>query len=522
MKLLFPLFFLFFLNAPIYAQDFSIEWGELERSSGQIIYLIPNKKNEFYALRWSGGTILGNYQVSKHVGLEVVAKKKIKLVADNSIANFEGARVVNGQFVVFLSDKKDNQNHLFIQSFDENLEPNEEPKRIASFDLDKSRKNGFFDIIQSNDKKLLGVVWEIPGKKEEHDIYGFKVYDNKLEIVNEGEYPLPFHPKLSKIHSHYISNNGDYFLALTEYEEKEAARSFKSEFDYKALHIFHINDDGLDDFILDLDEKRVEAMTLSSNADNFLTVTGIYGEKGQQGVLGIFHQRINIENGEITIEGFQEFDETFITQDWSDRDRRKAAKKEERGKGQVPQLYNYKMKEITVLEDGSIIGTMEQFYVHVQSDTDYRLGTSTQTYYYYYNDIIAYKVDKDGSFSWVKKIKKNQASINDNGAYSSFSSFVANNQIYFIFNDNLSNYRIDGTYIDEGFDYTATYSKKRNTVAITSVDITSGDIKRRTFFDRAEIGSLAVPRLFSVNYDTNEMILYTIWGRKEKIGIVKF
>ena len=41
-------------------------------------------------------------------------------------------------------------------------------------------------------------------------------------------------------------------------------------------------------------------MTLSSNADNFLTVTGIYGEKGQQGVLGIFHQRINIENGEIT------------------------------------------------------------------------------------------------------------------------------------------------------------------------------------------------------------------------------
>ncbi len=522
MKILFSLFFLLFLNASSYAQDFSIEWGELERASGQIIYLIPNKKNEFYALRWAGGNILGSYQVSKHVGFEIVAKKKIKLVAENSIANFEGARVINGQFVVFLSDKRDNQNHLFIQSFDDNLEPNEEPQRIASFDLDKSRKKGFYDIIQSPNKKLLGVVWEIPGKKDENDIYGFKIYDKDLNIVNDGEYPLPFHPKLSTIHSHHISNKGDYFLALTEYEEKADSKSFKAEYDYKALHIFHINEDGLDDFILDLKEKRVEAMTLSSNAEDILTITGIYGEKEQQGVLGIFYQRINLKNGEVVNEGFQKFDESFVTQDWSEREKKKAAKKEEKGKGVTPQLYNYRMKEITVLSDGSIIGTMEQFYIRVQSDTDYRLGTSTQTYYYYYNDIIVFKIDQQGSFSWVKKVKKSQASVNDEGSYSSFVSFVANNQIYFIFNDNLSNYTPDGNFIDEDDVYTATYSRKRNTVAIAGVDLTTGEVNRRTFFDREEIGALAVPRLFSVNYRTNEMILYSIWGRKEKIGIMRF
>ncbi len=398
------IFFLFFLNISLYAQDFSIEWGEWERSSGSVIQLIPNRENEFYALRWSGGNILGSYQVSRHIGFETVAKKKIKLVAENSIANFEGARVVNGQFVVFLSDKRDNQNHLFIQSFDENLESNGAPQRIASFDIDRSRKKGFFYIIQSPDKKLLGIVWEVPGKKEERDIYGFKVFDKELNIVNDGEYPLPYHPKLSTIHSHHISNHGDYFLALTEYEEN--VKNLKSNLNYKALHIIHINNDGLDDFVLDLKGLRVEAMTLSSNSKNQFTVTGIYGEMGTNGVLGIFYQNIDLSNGQVINEGLEKFNESFITKDWTERDHRRAEKRETRGKGTTPHLYNYRMKEITLLDDGSIIGTMEQFFIQIQNDSDYRLGTSTQTYYYYYNDIIAYKINPQGKFDWVEKIKK--------------------------------------------------------------------------------------------------------------------
>ncbi len=522
MKLFFSIFLFLFLNASLYAQDFTIEWGELQRTSGQIIYLIPNRTNEFYALRWAGGNILGNYQVSKHVGFETVAKKKIKLIAENSIANFEGARVFNNQLVVFLSDKRDNQNHLFIQSFDEELAPNGEPIRIASFDLDKSRKKGFFDIIQSQNKELLGVVWEIPGKKDESDIYGFKVFDKNLKLINDGEYPLPYHPKLSEIHSHHISNKGDYFLALTEYDENTSSKSSQRNGNYKALHIYHINDDGLDDFILNVGDKRVEALTLSSNTDNLLTITGTYGEMNQQGVLGIFYQRINLLDGKVINEGFQKFDPSFVTEDWTVKEKKKAAKKEEKGKGETPHLYHFRMKEVTVLEDGSIVGTMEQFYIRVQSDTDYRMGTSTQTYYYYYNDIIAYKVNQEGNFEWVERIEKSQASINDNGTYSSFASFVANNKMYFIFNDNISNYRPDGSFNETEGIYTANYSKKRNTVALTELDLKSGKTTRRTLFGREEIGALAVPKLFSVSYQTKEMILYSIWGRKEKIGLIKF
>ncbi len=112
--------------------------------------------------------------------------------------------------------------------------------------------------------------------------------------------------------------------------------------------------------------------------------------------------------------------------------------------------------------------------------------------------------------------------MNDNGSYSSFASFVDGNDIHFIFNDNLLNYRPDGNYIESENIYTANYSRRRNAVAIAKVNLSTGEVKRRTLFDRNEIDALAVPKLFTVNYTTHEMILYSLWGRKEKLGILRF
>ena len=94
--------------------------------------------------------------------------------------------------------------------------------------------------------------------------------------MNDGEYPLPFEAELSKIHEHHISNNGEYFLAVTEYTESEKKRFFGNKFDYKALHIIHIAEDGLQDFELDIQGKRVDAMAMQSDENGIFTITGIY------------------------------------------------------------------------------------------------------------------------------------------------------------------------------------------------------------------------------------------------------
>ena len=515
------LFFTIIFAFSAKSQSYSIEWSETISKQGRLVYLLPNKENDFFALRWVGGRVLGNYQVSQHQNLEITKKGKIRLVAGKSIANFEGARVIGDKFVVFLSDKQPGFNFFYMQEYDEELKPIGQARQIASYALEKKRGKGWFSIKQSSNKQFFGVVWEVPGRKGERDLYGFKVYNNELEVINEGEYPLPFDPKSSTIHSQHISNNGDYFMAVTEYEDKKESHFFKNYHTYKALHIIHISEDeGLQDYQLDLGGKRVEAMTMYSDDKNLFTITGLYGKPNEAGVKGVFHQRIDLLSMEKIDEGFKEFEQSFITEDWSERALKRAERQKNRGKGE-PQLYNYKMREITILDDGSIIGSMEQFYVQIRSNTDSRTGTVSQSYYYYYNGIIAFKIDPEGEFAWVKKVRKYQVSTNDDGPYSSYATFIDKNKVYFIFNDHIKNYDDRGVFLDPEHLYTANYTRKRNTVALAEIDLETGDSRRTTFFGREEINALAVPKLFEMNYQTNEMLLYSIWGRKEKIGVLR-
>ncbi len=504
------------------SQGPEVQWGKLERKQGSLLYILPGIENEFYALRWSGGRVFGHYKASKHKNLETVQSLSIKLVADGSVANFEGARVFNEGFVTFLSDKKEGKNIFYMQRFTDELEVDGDPISLASYELNKNRGKGSFDVKISANGKFMGVVWQIPGKKEERHIYGFKIFNQNFELVNDGEYRLPFSSELSKIHEHHISNLGDYFICLSEYIEVEKKRLFSMQIEFKSLHIYHITDDeGLQDFELDLDGKRIVAMAMYSDDNDIFSLTGIYGEKEQTGVSGVFHQRVNLKTEKIIGQGFQEFNEELITQGWSERALKKASKQEERGKGGA-QLYNYKMRNVTFLEDGSIVGTMEQYYVQVQSNMDGRTGQSSNVYMYYYNDIIAYKIDSEGKFSWVTKIRKYQVSINDGGPYSSFESFVDSGRVYFIFNDHIRNYTEEGDFIDKERLHTANYGRKRNAVALASIDLNTGETSRKTFINETSSNTLVMPKLFSVNTKTGELWLYSVLGRKEKIGRLKF
>lgn len=504
-----------------FAQSYDVKWGEFERIHGKLVYLLPNSEvpNEFYALRWSGGTVLGRYMVSRHVDMNEAATGRLSTKVPGGIGTFEGARVVGGTLLTFLSDRRGDERVLYMQKYSKELEPVDESVHLATYEVEKLVDRGWFDVIKSKNEKYFAVVWEIPAKKGERDRYGFKIFDTELNVINEGDYRLPFDAEYSSIHNHQLSNNGEYFISITEYKVGERRGVFRNDLEFKAVHIFHIAEDGLQDFTLDVDEKRIHALAISAEKDSVLTITGIYGPQDAAGVEGVFFQRVNLFSREVLSEGFKEFDKDFITQDWSDRDLQRAERREMRGKGE-PQLYNYIMREAVIMDDGSIVGTMEQYYVQIRATPTSQTGDYSNTYQYYYNDIITYKINPDGEFEWVDKIDKYQVSTNDGGPYSSFESFVDDGMLYFIFNDNIENYKENGAFADPESIYAATYSRKRNTVALVRVDLTTGEQERKTFFDRSEIGALVVPKMFDVNYNTGEVLIYAIWGRKEKFGVI--
>lgn len=503
------------------AQGDKVQWGELEKGSGRMVSILPKTGKDFFALRYSGGALMGSYRVSHHQSFKISATGKLIMTAENGMANFEGAEVIGGKMIVFLSDKNEGVNHFYMQEYSEDCQPKGPAKEIAKYDLEKGRSRGFFNVISSRDKEFFGVVWEIPGKKEEKDRYGFQILDSELNEVSDGDYKLPYEGKLSTINQHYLSNTGDYFISVIEYTQPEEKKLFRNYLNYKAMHILHVTPEGIDDFTLNMEGKRVEAMTMNSDNDRIFTFTGIYGDQGKAGVTGLFYMRANFDKQEVIDEGFEKFGKDFITQDWSDRQKEKAEKREAKGKGE-PQLYDYVMRQTEVLKDGSIVGSLEQYYVVVTQYTDPRTGATRTTYTYYYNDIIAFKVGKDGGFNWLKKINKYQVSSNDGGPYSSYARFIDNGKLCFIFNDHVKNYDEAGRYLDNDKTYPANFGKNKNVVAIVEVDLEDGNTVRKTFFDRKEITALAVPKLFQIDYKTGEMLLYAVYGKKERFGILQF
>ena len=508
------------ISHSVIGQTYSVNWSELSRTKGKMVKLLPRNEGEYFALRWVGGQVLGSYQASLYRNFQLISSNRIRVQARNSVANFESAGVVDDKFVVFLSDKSDGQNHLYMQLYNDSLERDGESLKLASYALDRERNQGSFSLKLSENEKYLGVTWVIPEKKNSRDLYGFKIYNMNFELVNEGEYPLPFDEHLSTIHSYHISNNGDFFMAVTEYEEDNESGLFRDKIAYKALHIFHIAEDGLMDYQLDLEGRRVEAMAMSSDDNDIFTITGLYGNSDEDGVNGAFYQRLDVIKGEKVQEEFKEFDKEFITEGWSDRAIERAERRSERGKGD-PQLYHYIIKDIKSTSAGSTIVTMEQYYIQVRSYPDSRGIQTSSSYYYYYNDVILYKIDSSGSFAWLEKVRKYQVSTNDEGPFSSYQSFIDSGKLYLLFNDNALHYDENGDYVEPEELNTADYGKRRNAVAVAEINLDTGEQKRKTFFDRSEIEAIAVPKLFSLNDRVGELLLYAVWGRKEKIGILK-
>lgn len=514
------------VSFPSFSQTYNVKWSELMKSEGRMLGILPRDANDFFALRRSGrGGLFSKLQVSAHKNLESMGKGKLELRANGSPAIYEGSAIVNDRFVVFLSDKKDGRNEFFMQEYSSSLEPKGKVQELAGYSIEgkKKRFSGEFSVVQSLGRDHFAVLWTIPGRREEQTTYGYKVFDGDLELINEGEYELPFQTKFSTINSFYLSNTGDLFMNVTEYKESEKKGLFKSYKNYKSVHIYHITPDGLEDMEINLEGKRVEAMALNSDNDNTFIITGIYGAKDSRGVTGMFYLKADFKKQEILTEGFEEFSDDFILQTWSDKQQKKYARKKAKGKEVEPELFNYEMREVHVMPDGSVVGSMEQYYVRVVSNYNAQTNTYTYTYYYYYNDIVAFKVGADGGFDWLTRIDKYQVSTNDGGFCSSYCRFVDQDRMCFLFNDNSDNYdEVSDKFVDDGKVKSARLSKKKNTVAVCEVNLEDGSVERKMFFDRSELGAIAVPRLFNVDYINNEVLLYAVKGSKEKFGILNF
>jgi len=518
------------------AQNFPITWGPLERSNGFLLDILPKKNLDFSTLRWTGGSSFGNYRLVSYENLSVLQQQKLKLVTETGLCNFADATSLGEGIVVFLSDRMKSNMMLYGQIYDADLNVYN-TKLLAEYENPKFDAKPSFTIITSQNRKYVGIIWEKEGKGISSDFYGYKIFNESLEVVHEGQYDAPFDGNMSTINAHHISNTGDYFICLTEHN-KPNDRVFTRNFEnFKALHVYKAGEKELKEFSIDLAGKRVDDLVMSSNDVGAFALTGIYGTGNKSGIEGIFSIQIDPNDHARNAQSFIPFGKEIVKETWSFRQQDRYSNSGyvndpmnmnnpgnfNSRNNYVPQMYDYRMRDFFTLADGSIVGSLEQYYVYQRTSYDARTSFTNTVNYYYYDDVIAFRISKEGEMIWQKRIPKSQVSTNDYGEFSSYCSFQSTQSMNFIFNDNLKNYDESGQF-DRTPDnyYSFNLSKKNNAVALVKIDLETGNLTRETMETRKELDAIVVPKLCRVDHFNKEILMYSIAGSQERFGILNY
>jgi hypothetical protein len=229
---------------------------------------------------------------------------------------------------------------------------------------------------------------------------------------------------------------------------------------------------------------------------------------------GSYFLRIDRDSKAVTQSSGKEFGLDFITAEMRENQEERVQKREEKGKNQ--EMFEYDLRKLIPRADGGAILVAEQYFVRVVSYYNASSKQYVTQYHYFYNDIIVVSIDPSGSIEWASKIPKRQHSVNDGGYFSSFATMVTDDQLYFIFNDDVRNLESH----KQGVYHNFNLGDKNGIVTLAAVDV-EGNIERRAFFSNQELETITRPKLCS-QVSPTQMLLYAKKRGNSQLGLATF
>ncbi len=183
-----------------------------------------------------------------------------------------------------------------------------------------------------------------------------------------------------------------------------------------------------------IDDYFIKETSLIENSLHEMVIACTYSKKGKGiGTDGIFLAMMD-QNGKIIKykNGYYKFPLAELEKFESARSKRKMERKDDY---EAP---NLKVRNVIIANDGSVLIACEEYFI-VEHQSYSSTGFSGNIYYgYFYQDIIASKINAAGNFEWLRKIPKNQRGPNGTGTMS-FKLVSDASGYYFLFLDNKKN-----------------------------------------------------------------------------------
>jgi hypothetical protein len=501
--------------------NFSVKWGkELDaprRSS--LNDIVGYDATGIYTIkeRYRGVLAGGNDYTLEHYDNDFAPTKvlDLEIEEDGIKAEINFLIQLKNRLYLFYSiaNQREKRNTLFVKEVDKaTLQPKAEKKKIGEIDYKgkSNRNNGDFRFRVSRDSSKVLVFYSLPFESHEPEAFGFNVLDDKLNSLWEKNVTIPYNDELFDVESFRVDNSGNaYLLGLSYKDKRKSKRRGLPNYTYE---VFAYLDKGknVKQYPISLEDRFLTDMQIEILDNKNLVCAGFYSEKGTFSVRGTYFLVVDPATKAIKTKSFKEFSLDFITQNMTEREAKKATKRE--AKGEDTELFEYDLDKLLVGKDGSAMLVGEQYYMRVQTVST---GRSTMTtYHYYYNDIITVKINPAGQIEWAQKIPKAQHTMNDQGFYSSYTMAVLKGKICFFFNDNPKNLTGDVK------GKPANYNGKQSVVVMVSLD-QKGTPTKQPLFNSVDVDVITRPKVCE-QVSNKEVILFGQRKKNQQFARVTF
>ena len=252
---------------------------------------------------------------------------------------------------------------------------------------------------------------------------------------------------------------------------------------------------------IELKDKFITDVQIDGAPNGDLVAAGFYSDKGTFSVKGAFYIRIDGKSRQVVTQNFSVFEQDFITEYFTEKEKKKSDKKE--AKGQDQELYSFQMDELLIRADGGVTLIAEQYrmYTVCTTTTTANGGTTTTCHnHFLYNDIMVITFNPDGAVAWKCKIPKRQHTVDDYGYYCSYAYVAIDNKLFFVYNDNPKN-----LYLQAG-EKIYNYTPARE-AAVILVEVDASGKVTRELLTKTEKGDLDISPKMCVQTGAREMLI---------------
>jgi|GEM_PF-2710000 len=439
-KSLFLLFFVLLGNLALQGQEYRFSVPEKIPSKVTDFDIIGTADSKIYLYKYGN-----NFHMVEAFDSETLKRewqKELKL---------EGKRTgvldifpLKDGLLVFYFQRQKSTVFVYGRMYNHQLQPIKEPVELITFQRSFGSSSFDLDLVSDDKDEYFAILRKVNGTLGYKQV-DFLMVDRKLETIQELK-TLPLNSE-NRYGGALISPKGEICALVGQLRRGLFAGSTT----FEGLQV-HVLEKGRENRILSLQDNIRRIREFAAEWDHIngeLVVAGYFSNEQSRVLDGFFSFHSDLSKSESVIADYGIFDDSIA--DYIVREKQLTAKQKENDnynkynrKYFTSRFAEIELRDMIIRSDGGILiigessrivdsgGPRDPFY-----DNRFQ-GTINTPREYFYDDVMALSVNKDGSIDWVQILPKQQYSQDDQGYYSSIGVMNSKNKIRLIFNETIS------------------------------------------------------------------------------------